>query len=189
LSKPSSLRALYFLVLLIIASCSGDTELPATRSEIIIRDKSFQGKVTLSKLKTRDGVRIVLTDEAGKRSDDLIFRYPYYQFDTADIDRDGKTEILVGLIKPTEFDPQERKRLFILRIDTGQLRPLWLGSRVCQELVDFKAIEDGRVRTLERTQNGNYAVGIYQWQDFGLILLEYAQNEKPYDDAIAFFHI
>lgn len=65
---------------------------------------------------------MLLKDTAGNTLDQTIFKYVPYQFDTTDVDRDGRTEILIGLIKSTEFDPQEKKRLFILRIDNGQMR-------------------------------------------------------------------
>ena len=42
--------------------------------------------------------------------------YPVYQFDYGDVTGDGMPEIIVGVIKPTRFDPKPDKRLFIYRI-------------------------------------------------------------------------
>jgi len=155
-------------------------------SVISIHDRYFEGNARVTH--TSKGFKIALTDGEGEEVDRTIFNYPFYQLDTADVNRDGRTEILVGLVKPTEFDPQEKKRLFILRIDEGQLRPLWLGSKVCQQLVDFKTLPNGLVKTLEQTKEGNYTVGIYEWQGFGLTLIKYVSNEKPYDEAITIFN-
>lgn len=156
-------------------------------SEFVISNSDFQGKAVFKKLSAGTGFKILLQDHYGEISDRAICKYPAYRLDTADVNRDGNTDILVGLIKATEFDPVKKKRLFILRIDGGHLRPLWLGSRVCQELVDFKASDNGRVQTLERTNNGNYAIGLYEWQSFGLKLFHYLHNEITPDEASEIF--
>jgi hypothetical protein len=176
-----------FVLFVSLFGCSIPHEsLVLERSELEIRDQYFDGHVRVST--TSNGFKISLINNRGEELDRTIFNYQPYQLDTADVDRDGRTEILVGLIKSTEFDPQEKKRLFILRIDDGQLRPLWLGSKVCQQLVDFKTTANGVVRTLEKTKGGNYAIGIYEWQGFGLTLIKYISDEKSYDEAITVFN-
>ncbi|HEY0653922.1 MAG TPA: hypothetical protein VGD65_12375 [Chryseosolibacter sp.] len=154
-------------------------------SPIAIRDHYFQGDVRISFLRNK-GFKVSLTTD-GQQVDQVVFPYEAYHFDTADVNHDGSTDILLGLIKPTEFDPVHKKRLFILRVDHDQLRPLWLGSKVCQNLISFKAKSNGIIQTLEQTNNGNYAVGVYQWESFGLTLIHYRINEKPYHDAIQIF--
>lgn len=177
---------LQLLIILLTVSCSvSDQCYELKRSEIEINDGFFSGKTAISL--TSNGFKIALLDVNGEQLDRTIFNYRPYQLDTADVNHDGKTEVLVGLIKTTQFDPQQKRRLFILRIDDGQLRPLWLGSKVCQQLVDFKALSHGIVKTLEKTKNGNYAVGRYEWQGFGLTLIDYIDNEKPHDEAIEIF--
>ena len=174
--------------LLILTSCSRPTDGPiADGYELTVNDTNFQGKAVFKKLSAAAGFKILLIDHAGKTTDQIIFRYTPYALDVADVNRDGKTDVLVGLIKSTEFDPIERKRLFILRIDDTQLRPLWLGSKVCQDLINFKALEGGFVQTLEKTQKGNYAIGLYEWQGFGLTLINYIHNEIQYADASKIF--
>ena len=175
-------------LLLVIISCAGPTDEPiADGYELTVNDRNFQGKAVLRKLSVSLGFKILLENHAGEITDETVFRYAPYRLDTADVNRDGKTDVLVGLIKSTEFDPTQKKRLFILRIDEGQLRPLWLGSKVCQELINFKALEGGFVQTLERTQKGNYAIGLYEWQGFGLTLINYIHNEIQYTDAFKIF--
>jgi hypothetical protein len=173
-------------ILLFILACNRDDQFPGTR-EIEISDRHFQGKVVLEKLVSRTGFKLLLKDSLNKITDQTIFQYVPYTLDTADVNHDGKTEILVGLIKPTEFDPIEKKRLFILRIDDGQLRPLWLGSRVCQELINFKTAKNGIVETLEKKKDGHYALGQYTWQGFGLTLKKYTHHELPLDKALQIF--
>jgi hypothetical protein len=167
-------------------ACNSGGRLPGTH-EIKINDRYFQGKVVLEKLVSRTGFKLLLKNSSNETVDQTIFQYESYTLDTADVNHDGKTEVLVGLIKSTEFDPKEKKRLFILRIDDGQLRPLWLGSRVCQELMNFKTVKDGVVETLEKTKSGNYAVGQYTWQGFGLTLKKYTHNELSFGKALQIF--
>jgi hypothetical protein len=175
-------------VLLVLTSCLRPTDEPlADGYELALNDPNFQGKAVFEKLSFSPGFKIVLIDHRGNITDQTIFKYTPYRLDIADVNRDGKTDVLVGLIKSTEFDPIERKRLFILRIDDSQLRPLWLGSKVCQDLINFKALDGGFVQTLEKTRKGNYAIGLYEWQGFGLTLINYVHNEIHYADAFKIF--
>jgi hypothetical protein len=172
---------------LLFISCSVSQENVALfeKSEFKIEDRFFSGKAMLTS--ATKGFKVLLLNARGEQLDQIIFNYRLYQLDTADVNHDGKTEILIGLIKSTEFDPGEKKRLFILRIDEGQLRPLWLGSKVCQQLVDFKTLTNGIVQTLEKTARGNYAIGTYEWEGFGLTLINYTHDEKTYDEVIKIF--
>lgn len=174
---------------LFLGSCALPADELAEYSELIINDLDFQGKVIYQKLTKSEGFRLTLIDKDNLRLDQTIFHYRAYHLDTADVNHDGRTEILVGLIKSTEFDPIEKKRLFILRIDETQLRPLWLGSKVCQELLDFKTTKNGIIQTLEKTKKGNYAIGQYRWQSFGLVLINYLYHEIPLDEASNYFKL
>jgi hypothetical protein len=177
----------YIGLLLLITSCHQADHSFHHQRELIIRDPGFEGKVVFERLTKTNGFRLLLKNSAGETLDQTVFRYTAYQLDTADVDHNGSTDVLVGLIKSTEFDRQEKKRLFILRIDEGQLRPLWLGSKVCQELIDFKSQADGVIRTLEKNKNNNYALGRYEWQSFGLALITYTHNEISFDEALQIF--
>lgn len=174
------------VILVVFASCNTTTYFPE-HHEFPIRDQSFKGKVIFQALSSTTGFKILLKSQSGEITDQTIFRYVPYRFDTADVNRDGNTEIIVGLIKATRFDPSERKRLFILRIDENQIRPLWLGSKVCQELIDFKSLSNGYLQTLERTKNGKFSIGKYYWQTFGLTLEKYTHNEITFTNANEIF--
>lgn len=176
-----------FLVgLILLVSCNAEPSFPEI-NEFPIHSTNFTGTVTFQKLTSTIGFKVLLKNHSGEITDQTIFRYIPYRFDTADVNQDGKTEIIVGLSKATRFDPVQKKRLFILRIDDDQIRPLWLGSKVCQELIDFKALDNGYLQTLERAPSGNYSIGKYYWQSFGLTLKEYSYNEISFNDAKQFF--
>ncbi len=175
---------IYLLLLFILIGCSKETTYLPDPHSYPIKDKFFSGTVHFQKLTSTQGFKVLLKDSTDHTVDQTIFRHVPYQLDTADVDRDGRTEILIGLTKSTRFDPQEKKRLFILRIDNGQLRPLWLGSKVCQELVNFRSLDNGIVQTMERTSKDTYAIGDYYWESFGLTLRNYTHNEISFNEAL-----
>src|ERR1043165_8955242 len=113
-----------------LLSCNTATQFPELH-EFSITNKVFKGKVIFQKLSTTTGFKVLLENETGEIMDQTVFRYIPYRFDTADVNQDGRTEIIIGLTKSTRFDPTEKKRLFILRIDDNHVRPMWLGSKVC----------------------------------------------------------
>lgn len=155
-----------------------------------IRDSSFQGSVTLEKLHALTGYRLIVRDGRTGMKINLHIKYPVYRFDAADINQDGNTDILVGVVKTTHFDPHSRRRLFILQISNGLIKPLWLGSRVCLRLIDFKCIQIKRrthILTIEQDQNGSFCNGIYQWQNFGLQLNKYKNENSNYATALKYF--
>jgi poly-gamma-glutamate capsule biosynthesis protein CapA/YwtB (metallophosphatase superfamily) len=160
-------------------------------STIKIKDRFFDGTVKLVKLTGLQGYKLKLTDVKANLTDDLYVPYPVYRFSIADVNNDGRTDILLGVIKSTHFDPIVGRRLFIYRIDSSRLSPLWLGSRVCLSLVDFKpAVRRGksRIMTVEKDQRGLYRNGLYQWDNFGLKLIEYKNENSNESFAYAYFN-
>src|SRR5690606_15928103 len=86
------------LLLLILTSCSVITDqIPHDGYEIPISDKHFEGTAILKKLAVSNGFKILL-QKGNVLSDQIAFKYDIYQMDTADVNRDGRTDILVGLI-------------------------------------------------------------------------------------------
>lgn len=107
--------------------------------------------------------------------------YPTYAFATGDVDSDGVTDALVGVIKPTRYDPRMARRLFVFRNVHGRVRPLWLGSRLTGELRDFR-LEGSKVITLEQDADSTWFVGCYSWESFGFVMtasrLRHATQEQ-----------
>ncbi len=111
--------------------------------------------------------------------------YPVYQFTTGDVDGDGSTDALVGVEKATRYYPMGR-RLFIFKNYKGHVRPLWMGSKLGGTLCDFRFI-DGRVRSLETSTNGLYAVAEYEWAGFGLRFVRFLVKGASLETARQYF--
>ena len=98
--------------------------------------------------------------------------YPVYRMETGDVDGNGTTEALVGVIKPTRFYPEMGRRLFIFKNYEGLIRPMWLGSKLGGTLHDFH-FRNGCVRSLETNAKGEYTVAEYRWSGFGVAFERY----------------
>lgn len=98
--------------------------------------------------------------------------YPVYRLETGDVDGDGNTDALVGVIKGTRFHPEKGRRLFIFKNHHGLVRPLWLGSKLGGRLIDFR-FTDGRIRSLEAASDNIYVVAEYEWDGFGPAFYRY----------------
>ena len=97
-------------------------------------------------------VLVLATDSM---SDEWLLPHPVYQFRTGDVDGDGVEEALVGVVKSTRFYPEKGNRLFVFKNRDGRVRPLWMGSRLGEELVDF-CVADGKLLSIEKCRNGQY---------------------------------
>ena len=133
-----------------------------------------------------DSLSLLVLENADARD---VWRLPYptYAFATADVDGDGSIDAMVGVVKPTRFDPRMARRLFVFRNVRGRIRPLWLGSRLCGHLQDFRTDSRDRLLTLERDRHGTWFVGSYVWQSFGFTLDTTLVNHASHNTAEAIF--
>ena len=169
----------FFFLLLLFVSCGEknkpiETEINGEKVKITLEQKSD----TTFALNLTIGNSLISS---------WALNYPVYRFDFGDITDDGIPEIAVGVIKSTRFDPKLAKRLFLFRItEDFYIRPLWLGSRVGQPLVDFRIVsckEGNLIRTIEREQSGKYLLAEYRWRGFGLEFKRYVEREISLDNA------
>ena len=112
--------------------------------------------------------------------------YPVYRMETGDVDGNGTTEALVGVIKPTRFYPEMGRRLFIFKNYEGLVRPMWLGSKLGGTLQDFH-FRNGCVRSLETNAKGEYTVAEYRWSGFGVAFERYLVKNVERSKAIEAF--
>ena len=139
---------------------------------------------TLRLVTVSDTLHYVQVADYDGRGERWPLPYPVYRFQTGDINGDGRTDVLVGVIKSTRYDPQVARRLFIFKVYKDcYIRPLWMGSRLSRPLVDFRfAHIDGqpRVLTIERdTTPERYLMAVYRWRSFGLDFVAYTPAASP----------
>jgi len=97
-----------------------------------------------------------------------------WALDSADVDGDGRQELLVGVYKQAYFDPAVARRLRVYSYmpGEGRLVPRWRGTRMARRMLDFAAgpaDKDGRVllASLEDTGKGKRTIALYEWRFFG----------------------
>ena len=139
-----------------------------------------------SLIKECDSLSFVVLENEGS-TDRWRLPYVVYRFCTGDVNGDGQEEALVGVIKPTRFYPQPGRRIFIFKNHRGLIRPLWLGSKLGGDLVDFQ-IKDGKVRGLEQAGDGSFFVAEYRWRSFGLKFDRYLVKGVQEDVAKEIFN-
>lgn len=90
----------------------------------------------------------------------------------ADVDGDGKREMIVGLFKSTKFFPRPHNCLFVYGWSGEKGFPKWLGSSLARPFTDFGFARAGdfpgdELVAVERTLDGKRALAIYHWNSFG----------------------
>lgn len=108
---------------------------------------------------------LVLRDSTN--TDRWRITFPVYRMCEGDVDGDGCTDALVGVVKSTRFDKNVARRLFIFKNFRGHIRALWMGSQLGGILQDFR-FANGNVVTLQSDALGKYAVLEHEWRGFGL---------------------
>lgn len=113
-------------------------------------------------------------------------KWPVYRLELGDVNQDKKPDALIGVIKETPYDSVMRRRLFIYTVEENHWKPLWLGSRVSQPLVDFHLFPKGGemlVKTIEKEQNGLYLLAEYRFGNFGLNFSQYLERDLTQSEA------
>lgn len=90
----------------------------------------------------------------------------------ADVDGDGRREIVVGVYKSTRFFPKPHNCLFIYAWDGRRAHPKWLGSSLSRPFVDFAFVDtDGdkeeELAAIEMKRDGRLCLALYSWNGFG----------------------
>jgi hypothetical protein len=102
-------------------------------------------------------------------------RWKPWKLMVADVDGDGRSEIILGVYKATRFFPKPHNCLFIYGWDGRRVFPKWLGSSLSKPFTDF-AFEDfngdgqDELVALETRRDLLQSVAIYSWNGFGFTL-------------------
>ena len=109
-----------------------------------------------------------------------------WKLEVADVDGDGKKDIITAVRKKTYYDKEEKNRLFLFNYLDKTLVKKWTGSDIAGnwenfvvgELVDTKGEE---LIFISKTAERKKKLFVYHWFDFGFLLL--AEGEA-YEDII-----
>jgi hypothetical protein len=144
---------------------------PSISKEIHIDDASFKGPVKIKKIEKLGRFCLSINNLRTGGKDRIYTPYEVFSMETGDINGDGRTDICLGIIKPTPFDSILRKRLFIFQIENDYIRPLWLSSRLVHPLEEFRVVKVGsasHVLSIEKEQNNTFCIAEYCWGSFGM---------------------
>lgn len=92
--------------------------------------------------------------------------------ESGDIDGDGREELLVGVYRTAYRDPRPARRIWIYgyRSRCAGLFPVWRGTRLAGDLIDFVV---GRYRgrttlaAIEQLPHNRRRLSLYRWEWFG----------------------
>jgi hypothetical protein len=101
---------------------------------------------------------------------ELVYRHRGKMASAADIDEDGRLDLLVLVHKATRYDPRPFWRPFVYTLRDGRWVAKWLGSRVggpLAEAVLVRTPEGVRLLTVEESGDGLRGLTLYHWTGFG----------------------
>jgi hypothetical protein len=172
--------------LLFMTSCH--LNVPFTKS-CTIEDSYFKGIIKVVKNEKLGRYCLSIKNTTDSSTDRIFIPYEIFAMETGDVNHDGRTDICIGLIKPTPFDPVPRKRLFIFQIDRNYIRPLWLSSRLVHPLEGFKIArdKDGRdiILAVERVGRNTYCISEYKWESFGMSFVREYKSQLTLSEAFS----
>jgi hypothetical protein len=165
-------RAIFILLLLTCASNAKPTSFDAFSLEFDLDGDGQLERIRLDKasdpaLSVRHGRRLVWSG--------VPARWKPWKLTVADVDGDGRSEILVGVYKATRFFPKPHNCLFIYSWDGRRAAPKWLGSSLSRPFTDFAFMKGdgkrmGSLVALETRRDGRRCVAVYSWNGFGFTL-------------------
>lgn len=165
-------RAIFILLLITFAQ-----SLAFGRSDIISLESDLDGdgRAERVRLDKESDPSLSVGHGARVKWRGVPARWQPWKLRIADVDGDGRSEIIVGVYKPTRFFPKPHNCLFIYGWDGERAYPKWLGSSLSKPFVDFAFIErralgGAELIAIEIKRNGKMCVAAYSWNGFGFTL-------------------
>jgi hypothetical protein len=147
---------------------------PSIERRVLIVDLDRDGRAERVVLDTRQDPSLAVWRENHRLWHGVPRRWEPWKLRTADVDGDGRREIVVGLWKSTRFFPRPHNCLFVYRFDGRTVHPRWLGSALSKPFLDFafSNLDDDRADELiavEITRNRKHCLVVYSWSGFGFV--------------------
>lgn len=100
------------------------------------------------------------------------------EFQIADINNDGNSDILLGISKKVNFDPVVKKRINVFTYKGQNIQALWLGTKFINDIENFDVLKTNNfnyLSTIEIDKQGVKHNRLYEWDDFGFALTDLNQ--------------
>lgn len=118
----------------------------------------------------RAQVHLVLEESRLPIGPELVYPHQAKTASAADIDGDGRLDLLLLVWKTTRYDRQLAWRPFVYTLRDGRWVPKWLGSRVGRPLVEAALVHTPhgvRMLTIEHFGEAETVLTLYHWRGFG----------------------
>jgi hypothetical protein len=170
-----SRRYCAFLLLLLPAAglgvCATKARLPSTR-RVIVADLDRDGRAERVVLDPDRDPALSVWRGNRRLWQGVPQHWQPWKLKIADLEGDGRREIILGIQKSTHFFPRLHHCLFVYRFDGSTVKPLWLGSSLSRPFIDFTFARMGsrhaeKLIAVEITRDGRRCVTIYSWNGFG----------------------
>ena len=98
----------------------------------------------------------------------------------ADINNDGRKELLVLISKKVVFDKKYKKRIQIYTVKDNNIKPMWLGTKFINDVEKFDVISGGGKNYLlvTETAESKKIKRLYRWDNFGFTLVKTINTKK-----------
>jgi len=145
---------------------------PAPGPQVIVADLDHDGRAERVVLDPGRDPALAVWRGGRRLWQGVPRRWRPWKLQIADMEGDGRREIIVGVQKSTHFFPRPHHCLFIYRFDGRTVQPVWLGSSLSQPFIDFTFARTGsrhaeKLIALEITRDGRRCVTVYSWDGFG----------------------
>lgn len=163
-----------FSILLFAAFFSVNT-FAESLNKIIETDLDFDGKTERIDLDSKREPALQIWRDGKLLWQGVHNRWKPWKLEIADVDGDGRREIVVGVFKATKFFPKPHNCLFVYGFSGEKASPKWLGSTLSRPFTDFMFADlDGvggeELIALETTLEGKKSLALYRWNSFGFTL-------------------
>jgi poly-gamma-glutamate synthesis protein (capsule biosynthesis protein) len=160
---------------LILSRLSYSSPTKVSFQKLIESDLDFNGKLESIDLNSNRNPTLHIRHGDRPLWQGIPAKWKPWKMEIADVDGNGKKEIIVGVYKATKFFPKPHNCLFIYGWNDQKAYPKWLGSSLSRVFTDFLFADLDKQKgdeliALETTLEGKKRVAIYKWNSFGFTL-------------------